>query len=88
VNIAKAARKPAAFVLNGCAPRGPETEQAREVLKKHGFPVAPVTIGDRKAFSRAIITGESVTEFEPNGKAAQEVLALWQWLREQLGVNQ
>jgi chromosome partitioning protein len=88
VNIAKAAKKPAAFILNACAPRGPETEQAREVLKKHGFPVAPVTIGDRKAFSRAIITGEAVTEFEPNGKAAQEILALWQWLKEQLGGNQ
>ena len=88
VNIAKAAKKPAAFILNACAPRGSETEQAREVLKKHGFPVAPVTIGDRKAFSRAIISGEAVTEFEPHGKAAQEVMALWRWLKEQLGDNQ
>jgi chromosome partitioning protein len=85
VNIAKAARRPAAFILNACAPRGPETKQAREVLKKHGFPIAAVTIGDRKAFSRAIITGEAVTEFEPHGKAAQEVMALWQWLKMQLG---
>jgi chromosome partitioning protein len=85
VKIAKAARKPAAFVLNACAARGPEVDQAREVLQKHGYPVAPVTIGDRKAFSRAIITGEAVTEFEPSGKAAQEIMALWRWINKQLG---
>jgi chromosome partitioning protein len=85
VKIAKAARKPTAFVLNACAARGPEIHQAREVLQKHGYPVAPVTIGDRKAFSRAIITGEAVTEFEPSGKAAQEILALWKWIKKQLG---
>ena len=85
VKIAKAARKPAAFVLNACAARDPEVDQAREVLQKHGYPVAPVTIGDRKAFSRAIITGEAVTEFEPSGKAAQEILALWKWIKKQLG---
>jgi chromosome partitioning protein len=85
VKIAKAARKPAAFVLNACAARGPEVDQAREVLQKHGYPVVPVTIGDRKAFSRAIITGEAVTEFEPSGKAAQEIMALWRWISKQLG---
>jgi chromosome partitioning protein len=85
VKIAKAARKPAAFILNACAARGPEVDQAREVLQKHGYPVAPVTIGDRKAFSRAIITGEAVTEFDPSGKAAQEILALWRWIKKQLG---
>lgn len=85
VKIARAARKPAAFILNACAARGPEVTQAREVLQKHGYPVAPVTIGDRKAFSRAIITGEAVTEFDPQGKAAQEIIALWRWIKKQLG---
>ena len=85
VKIAKAARKPAAFVFNDCAPRGPEMDEAKEVLTRHGYPVAPVTIGDRKAFSRAIITGEAVTEFDANGKAAQEIVALWRWLKKQLG---
>jgi chromosome partitioning protein len=88
VKIAKAARKPAVFILNACAARGPEVEQAREVLQKHGYPVAPVAIGDRKSFSRAIITGEAVTEFDPNGKAAQEIMALWQWIKKQLGEKQ
>jgi chromosome partitioning protein len=85
VKIAKAARKPAAFVLNACAARGPEVAEAQQVLTRHGYPVAPVTIGDRKAFSRAIITGEAVTEFDRDGKAALEIVALWRWLRKQIG---
>jgi len=85
VKIAKAAKKPAAFILNACAARGPEVEQAKEVLVKHGYPVAPVTIGDRKAFSRAIITGEAVTEFDAHGKAAHEIIALWRWIKKQIG---
>jgi chromosome partitioning protein len=87
VKIAKAARKPAAFILNDCAPRGPELTEAREVLVRHGYPVAPVTIGDRKAFSRAIITGEAVTEFDAGGKAAQEIVALWRWLKKHMGAK-
>jgi chromosome partitioning protein len=55
------------------------------VLARHGYPVASVTIGDRKTFSRAIITGEAVTEFDAEGKAAQEIVALWRWLRKQMG---
>jgi chromosome partitioning protein len=85
VKIAKAARKPAAFVLNACAARGPEVTEAQQVLAKHGYPVAPVTIGDRKAFSRAIISGEAVTEFDKDGKAALEIVALWRWLKKQIG---
>jgi len=85
VKIAKAARTPAAFVLNACAARGPEVEQAKEVLARHGYPVAPVTIGDRKAFARAILSGEAVTEFEPEGKAAHEITALWRWVKKHMG---
>ena len=85
VKIAKAARKPAAFVLNACAARGPEVEQAKEVLARHGYPVAPVTIGDRKAFARAILSGEAVTEFEPEGKAAHEITTLWRWVKKHMG---
>jgi chromosome partitioning protein len=87
VKIARAAKKPAAFVLNACAPRGPELDQAKEVLARHGYPVAPVTIGDRKAFARAIISGEAVTEFDPDGKAAHEIATLWRWLKKQMGVK-
>ena len=45
-------------------------------------PIAPVTIGERRAFSRAVASGNAVTEFETHGKAAQEIRKLWQWIRQ------
>ena len=84
VNIAKASGKPAAFVLNSCNPRVAETQQSRKALERHTYPVATVEIGHRQAYSRALASGSSVVEFEPRGKAAQEITALWEWLKEQI----
>jgi chromosome partitioning protein len=87
VQVAKAAGKPAAFILNACPSRAPEIEETREVLTTYGLPVAPVSIADRRAFARAIASGRAVTEFEPQGKAAGEITQLWTWIRQQIGGN-
>ena len=85
VQVAKAAGKPAAFILNACDARAPEVAEARDVLTGHAIPVAPIDIGHRRAFSRAISSGRAVTEFEAHGKAAQEIITLWKWIRQQIG---
>jgi chromosome partitioning protein len=85
VNVAKAARKPAAFILNACDARIPEVMEARNVLARHGLQVAPIDIGQRVPFARAVASGLSVTEFDAKGKAAQEIDALWRWIKKQLG---
>jgi chromosome partitioning protein len=59
--------------------------ESRTVLKRYGLPVAPIHIGQRVAFSRAVATGQSVTEFDAQGKAAQEIVSLWRWLNKQIG---
>ncbi|QND84638.1 ParA family protein [Chromobacterium vaccinii] len=81
VKIVTAAGKHPLFVLSACPPRVPEVGDARQALDDFGD-VAPVEIGERIAFSRAIATGRSVTEFDPRGKAAAEIRALWQWIKE------
>lgn len=83
VQVAKAAGKPAVFILNACPARAPEVREAIDVLATYRVPVAPMTIGERRAFVRAIASGRAVTEFEVRGTAAQEVTALWQWLSDQ-----
>ena len=85
VNIAKAARKPAAFILNACDARIPEVMEARTVLARHGLQVAPIDIGQRVPFARAVASGLSVTEFDARGKAALEIGELWRWIKKQLG---
>ena len=84
VQVAKAAGVRTAFVLNGCNHRSPEYNEARKVLERHGFPVCPSAPGHRTPFSRAISTGRAVTEFEPKGKAAEEINALWEWVAKAL----
>ena len=37
-----------------------------------------------RAFARAVASGRAVTEFESNGKAAEEIRALWEWLKGQM----
>ena len=84
VGIARAARRRAAFVLNACPARAPETFEARRALRDFGEQVAPIAVGDRRAFSRAVASGQAVTEFDADGKAAREVRALWKWIKEVL----
>jgi chromosome partitioning protein len=79
--IVKAAKVPGAFVLSACPVRAPEIEETRKALAGYGIPVAPIAITERRAFSRAIATGRSVTEFESDGRAADEIRALWDWIR-------
>ena len=84
MEIIKASGKPAVFVLSACPTRSNDSTEAADVLSKYGLPVSPVHIHERRAYARAVISGRSVAEFEPSGKAAQEIAALWQWLKEQL----
>ena len=80
--VAEAARKlgkPAAFVLSQTPPRGRRAHEAAEALSGSGT-VAPVRIVSRVAFADAFGLGLGVTEYEPRGKAAAEIRALWQWI--------
>jgi chromosome partitioning protein len=84
VEIVRAAKTKTVLVLSACPFRSPEIIETRNVLAEHGLPIFPGDITDRRAFARAVATGRAVTEFESDGKAAQEIRALWKWLKEQM----
>jgi chromosome partitioning protein len=89
VEIVASARIPAFIVLNGTpASRGfgeaSTTADARRALADYGIPVAPVSIGLRAALAHALVDGRAVSEFDPAGKAAQEMSNLWQLTEKQL----
>ena len=79
-DIVAAHQKPAAIVLNQVEPRLPETEQARTLITKLGLALSPMYLSKAVAYQRAIAAGLGVTEFEPTGKAAQEILSLLDWM--------
>ncbi|MHB1425658.1 MAG: AAA family ATPase [Gemmataceae bacterium] len=71
--------KPAAFVLTQTPARGARIREAQVGLGMLG-PVAPVHLVSRHSYQDAQGSGLAVTEFEPEGKAADEVRRLWGWL--------
>ena len=84
VEIVTAAKVRGAFVLSACPFRAPEIGETRAALEAYGLPIVPGEITDRRAFARAVTTGSAVTEFEAEGKAAEEIRALWAWIKDAL----
>jgi chromosome partitioning protein len=64
---------PVFVVMNAVAAQGREAEEAAEAIAALEVPVCPVQLVNRIAFSRALISGQSAQEYEPEGKAAQEI---------------
>lgn len=76
--------KDAAFVLTQTPPRGSRITEARDGLSILGM-VCPHQIGMRNSYQDAQAAGLGVTEFEPDGKAAEEIRNLWGWIVKKLG---
>ncbi len=75
----------AAAVLNSVPHQGTGGQEAAETIaSSFGLQVADPSFGDRVAFSRCMISGQAAQEVEPNGKAAAEVTALFDWVVAQL----
>ena len=72
--------KPAYVVLNAVPPRSGVGKEAAEGLAARGAQVAPHQLTHRAAFAHGVIDGRSAQEFEPHGKAADEIEALYEWL--------
>jgi chromosome partitioning protein len=78
--LAKAASKPAYVVLNAVPPRSGIGKEAAEGLTSRGARVAPRQITQRAAFTHSVIDGRTAQEFEPQGKAAEEIRQLYEWI--------
>jgi chromosome partitioning protein len=79
------AKRKAAFVLNQCPPtyRSSRASEAASDLSRLGVLAEPM-LSARIDFQDAIAAGLGVTEYARGGKAAQEIEALWRWIRVQL----
>lgn len=65
-------------VLTQIEPQGTLQDEARRNLSALGVDVLPGGLGRRAAFHHSIIDGRTAIEYEPNGKAAMEVRALYE----------
>ena len=87
--VVKAADARALLVLNACVPptiagEAATTAEARTALAGMGLPVAAASLAQRMDFTRALNTGEAVSEFAPASKAAAEMRRLWREVQQEV----
>lgn len=87
IEIARLAGTPAAAVLNAVPPQGPLGREAAEAVAAYGIDVAPAQLCQRVAYMHSLTAGQSVLEYEPAGKAAQEIKALYAWVRQRVNMS-
>ena len=62
LKIARAAKTPAAVIINAAPPRGRLVDEARATLARQGATVIKTVLHQRTAYSHAVIDGRSVHE--------------------------
>ena len=83
--VVKVAGKPAYVVLNAVPPRASSIlADARAAVAVHGIEVAPVALRQRAAYAHALTAGQTAQEYEPHGKATEDMAAFYTWLRRAL----
>lgn len=78
--IELAGKRPAFVILNAVPPQGRRHEEAKAVIQQMGLAVCPVAFVQRAAFGDAPNAGQSAAEFEPGGKAAQEISQVYKFI--------
>ncbi len=84
VDIVQGVEADGVIVINAARPRGSITAEAREMLEIYELPVCPTAIVNRAALADALIDGRGVQELDAKGKAADEIKAVWRWLKRRL----
>lgn len=67
-------------IINRAAVQGKRHEETQEVAVSMGFTVAPVVLYQRAAHGDAGNVGQTASEYEPKGKAAQEMADLYNYI--------
>jgi chromosome partitioning protein len=75
--LCEMARRPATVVLNAAPVRSRVVFETVCAMVALGFTVCGTTIHERVAFRHALIDGRVAREFEPNGRAANEITMLY-----------
>jgi chromosome partitioning protein len=87
VDLVKIADKPACILFNAVPPRGSLADEAATAVQTYELPIVPVRIGQRAAYVHALTLGRTAAEYEPQGRAAQEIQQLYKWTCRHVGVS-
>ena len=82
--IELAGGRPAFVILNAVPPQGRRHEEAKAAIEEIGLAVCPAAFVQRAAFGDAPNAGQTAAEFEPDGKAAQEISLVYKFVSDLL----
>ncbi len=75
-----AGNPPSAVLVNRAAVQGTRHKETLKAASAMGFECSPVVLFARAAHGDAGNLGQTALEYEPSGKAAQELIALYQYI--------
>ncbi len=82
--IAALAKTPALAVISACPYNGTLGDEAEQAIKTYQLAVAPARITERRAFIHSLTASQAVMEYEPKGRAAEEIAQLYKLIISQL----
>ncbi|UGY20896.1 ParA family protein (plasmid) [Bradyrhizobium septentrionale] len=78
-----------ALIINQATPnKAAKITAAIMASLAHDGPVVPQAVAARMDHQYAYALGQGASEYEPGGKAAEEIKELWAWCRKRLGKQQ
>jgi chromosome partitioning protein len=80
IDLSRLAEKPAAVILNAVPPRGALAQDATDAVSGYNVMVSPIQIGQRAAYQHSLTLSKTAQEYEPHGKAAEEIQQLYKWV--------
>lgn len=87
IDLCEIAKKPYRVVINAAPPQGSIADEARANLTDSSYMVSETVVCNRAAFSNSAIAGQTAMEYEPRGKAANEVAELFHELATSLDLK-
>lgn len=86
--LLRVAKTQAFVMLNAIPVNAPRmVEETVAVVAGMGMSVAPVCLPERAAFRHAVMNGKTAGEFEPTGKAAADLIRVYEWMCGVVGVS-
>ena len=86
VNIIRTTHTPAKVLFNRVDARTSLLAEGQKAIKHYELEAFPCHIVNRIAFAHAYNCGQAVSEYEPSGKAAREIRAVYRYIVKELGV--
>lgn len=87
IELCELAARPLRAVLNACPARSRVTEEAGAALQALGATLAQTIVHERVALRHALTGGQVAAEYEPGGRAAAEIAALYAEACQALGIK-